>query len=56
MPFKSEAQRKWMHANRPEMAKEWEKDTPSSLPDRIKKTKKPKKSTPPKLPKGGYHQ
>ena len=25
MPFKSEKQRKWMHANEPEMAKEWEK-------------------------------
>ena len=24
MPFKSEEQRKWMHANEPEMAKEWE--------------------------------
>ena len=26
MPFKSEQQRKWMHANEPEMAKEWEKE------------------------------
>ena len=25
MPFKSEKQRKWMHANEPEMAKQWEK-------------------------------
>ena len=25
MPFKSEKQRKWMHANEPEMAKRWEK-------------------------------
>ena len=25
MPFKSEKQRKWMHANKPEMAKKWEK-------------------------------
>ena len=25
MPFKSEKQRKWMHANNPEMAKKWEK-------------------------------
>ena len=24
MPFKSEKQRKWMHSNKPEMAKEWE--------------------------------
>jgi len=26
MPFKSEKQRKWMHANNPEMAKKWEKE------------------------------
>ncbi len=26
MPFKSEAQRRWMHANQPEMAKRWEKE------------------------------
>jgi len=25
MPFKSEKQRKWMHANEPDMAKDWEK-------------------------------
>ena len=25
MPFKSQKQRKWMHANEPEMAKKWEK-------------------------------
>ena len=25
MPFKSEKQRKWMHANEPEMAKDWER-------------------------------
>jgi hypothetical protein len=24
MPFKSEKQRRWMHANEPEMAKRWE--------------------------------
>ena len=28
MPFKSENQRKWMYANKPEMAKRWEKETP----------------------------
>lgn len=28
MPFISEAQRRWMHANHPEMAKEWEAATP----------------------------
>ena len=25
MPFKSEKQRRWMHANKPKMAKKWEK-------------------------------
>ena len=28
MPFKSEAQRRWMYANKPEMAKRWEKEMP----------------------------
>lgn len=28
MPFKSKAQRKFLHANKPEMAKRWEKETP----------------------------
>ena len=28
MPFKSQAQRAWMHANHPAMAKRWEKETP----------------------------
>jgi hypothetical protein len=27
-PFKSDAQRAWMYANKPEMAKRWEKETP----------------------------
>ena len=26
MPFKSEKQRRWMHANKPKMAKKWEKE------------------------------
>lgn len=25
-PFKSEKQRKWMHKNKPEMAKKWEEE------------------------------
>lgn len=39
MPFKSQAQRKWMYANHPEMAKEWEKETPKDkkLPKKVKK-------------------
>lgn len=41
MPFKSEKQRKWMHANHPEMAKKWEKETPKgkSLPKKAKRRK-----------------
>ncbi len=37
MPFKSEAQRRFMFSKHPEMAKEWEKDTPkdAELPERI---------------------
>lgn len=39
MPFKSEAQRKWMWANKPKMAKGWEKHTPDNadLPEHVKK-------------------
>jgi len=37
MPFKSEAQRKWMHKNKPEMAMQWEAETPKGkLPDHVK--------------------
>ena len=36
MPFKSQAQRKWMYANMPEMAKEWEDETlVGRLPSRL---------------------
>ena len=37
MPFKSEAQKNWMFANKPKIAKEWEKHT-------SKKKKFPQKS------------
>jgi hypothetical protein len=38
MPFKSQKQRAWMYANRPEMAKEWESATSDKkLPKRVKK-------------------
>ncbi len=39
MPFKSEAQRKWMWAEHPEMAKRWQKHTPKGkrLPEHVKK-------------------
>ncbi len=36
MPFKSQAQRRWMYKNLPEMAKEWEKSTSKKkLPKRV---------------------
>lgn len=40
MPFKSEAQKKWMFANNPKMAKEWAQVTPKNkkLPKKVKKT------------------
>jgi hypothetical protein len=44
MPFKSEKQRKWMHVNKPEMAKGWEKKLAHS-DRREKKDKKMKKET-----------
>lgn len=39
MPFKSQAQRKFMYAKHPEMAKEWEEKTPKGkkLPKKVKK-------------------
>ena len=42
MPYKSEAQRAWMHAKKPKMAKRWDKETPKgkALPKRVKKKKK----------------
>ena len=44
MPFKSEKQRKWMHANMQKMAMEWEHEE-----KRVAKKKKTKKK-----PKKGY--
>jgi len=41
MPFKSSAQRAWMYANHPEMAKRWEAETPSGrLPEHVRHEKK----------------
>lgn len=38
MPFKSQAQKGWMYANHPDMAKRWQKETPKGkLPARAKK-------------------
>ena len=40
MPFKSGKQRRWMHANKPKMAKKWESETPKKkLPKKTKTTK-----------------
>ena len=41
MPFLSQAQRAWMYANKPGMAKEFEAATPKGkkLPKRVKKVK-----------------
>ncbi|MFA5037297.1 MAG: hypothetical protein WC479_08990 [Candidatus Izemoplasmatales bacterium] len=44
MPFKSQAQRAWMHIHHPEMAKKWEEHTQKGkkLPEHVedKKDKK----------------
>jgi hypothetical protein len=43
VPFKSEAQKGWMYANHPKMAKQWEEHTPEGkLPKRVKKKTKGK--------------
>ena len=47
MPFKSQAQRKYLYANEPEVAKEFAKKTPANakLPKKLSKSKpSPKKS------------
>ena len=37
MPFKSKSQMKWMYANKPAMAKEWQAETgnPKRLPKKV---------------------
>lgn len=36
MPFKSDAQRRWMFSQHPAMAKRWAKETPKgNLPERV---------------------
>jgi hypothetical protein len=42
MPFKSNAQRSWMFAKDPAMAKRWAKETPKgkNLPDKVGARKK----------------
>lgn len=45
MPVRSKAQRKWLWANNPELAEEYEKHTPANakLPDRVKPKPKTKR-------------
>ena len=42
MPFKSKAQRRFLHATNPELAQKWEKKykTSKNLPSKLKKRKK----------------
>ena len=42
MPFKSQAQRKYLYKNKPKIARKFEKETPkgAKLPKRVKKTKR----------------
>lgn len=44
MPFKSKAQRRYMHSQHPEIAERWEKETPKGkrLPEKKKPAKKKK--------------
>ena len=40
MPFKSRAQEKWMYATHPQMARQWQKETPKGkLPEKVKEKK-----------------
>lgn len=43
-PFKSEAQRRYLYKNKPEMAKEWEAHTPKDkkLPKRVRRPRNKK--------------
>lgn len=47
MPFKSKAQRRYLYANEPEVAREYEKHTPKKvgerLPEKVKKKAAKKK-------------
>jgi hypothetical protein len=42
MPFQSQAQRAWMFATKPEMAKRWQAETPKDA--KLPKHVKPKKT------------
>jgi hypothetical protein len=43
MPFKSRAQRRWMHANKPGMARRWERHTPKGRKLPARKRRKGKR-------------
>jgi hypothetical protein len=47
MPFKSEAQRRYLYATDPKMAKRWEKETPrnAKLPERATKKRRRRNSS-----------
>jgi hypothetical protein len=44
MPFESERQRRWMHANKPEMAARWEKESGKARPKKGKRRTTKKKA------------
>jgi uncharacterized membrane protein YheB (UPF0754 family) len=50
VPFQSQAQRKYLHANNPKLAKEWEQKYPpkGKLPPKVKPSKPKPKSQPPR--------
>ena len=42
MPFKSPKQRAWMHANKKQLAKEWEQEYPPQKPQNLRPPKRRK--------------
>ena len=43
MPFKSKKQERWMWANKPDMARQWEEDSKKQVKNKQTSTKKKKK-------------
>ena len=45
MPFKSQSQRRYLYATHPQMAREWESETPKGkkIPEKVKKRVNKKK-------------
>jgi len=54
MPFDSESQRDWMWANKPEIARELEDNTPSHL--KLPRRKRRKKTYPPRRKKPHWRE